>query len=55
MTWLCWMETRMRETFGLRTTFRGNRKHGKIILQYYNEDELERLYQCLEKLREGGF
>ena len=29
------METRMRETFGLRTTFRGNRKHGKIILQYY--------------------
>ena len=48
------MENRMRETFGLRTTFKGNRKHGKIILQYYNEDELERLYQCLEKLNEGG-
>ena len=47
------MENRMRETFGLRTTFKGNRKHGKIILQYYNEDELERLYQCLEKLNEG--
>ena len=48
------MENRMRETFGLRTTFKGNRKHGKIILQYYNEDELERLYVCLEKLNEGG-
>ena len=48
------MENRMRETFGLRTTFKGNRKHGKIILQYYSEDELERLYQCLEKLNEGG-
>ena len=48
------MENRMRDTLGLRTTFKGNRKHGKIILQYYNEDELERLYQCLEKLSEGG-
>ena len=48
------MENRIRETFGLRTEFKGNRKHGKIILQYYSEDELERLYQCLERLREGG-
>ncbi|MBR5109255.1 MAG: ParB/RepB/Spo0J family partition protein [Clostridia bacterium] len=46
------MENRMRETFGLRTQFKGNRKRGKIILQYYSEDELERLYQCLEKLEE---
>ena len=44
------MESRMRETFGLRTMFKGNRKHGKIILQYESEDELERLYQCLERL-----
>ena len=44
------MENRMRETFGLRTQLKGNRKHGKIILQYYSEDELERLYQCLERL-----
>ena len=48
------MENRMRETLGLRTTFRGNRKHGKIILQYYNEDELEQLYQCLETLERRG-
>ena len=44
------MENRMRETFGLRTIFKGNRKRGKIILQYETEDDLERLYQCLEQL-----
>ncbi len=44
------MESRMRETFGLRTVFKGNRKRGKIILQYETEDDLERLYQCLERL-----
>ena len=44
------MENRMRETFGLRTTFKGNCKRGKIILQYESEDDLERLYQCLERL-----
>lgn len=46
------MENRMRETLGMRTTLKGNRKHGKIILQYYTEDELERLYQCLEWLEQ---
>ena len=44
------MQNRMQETLGLRTVLKGNRKHGKIILQYYSEEELERLYQCLERL-----
>ena len=44
------MQNRIQETFGLRTQFKGSRKRGKIILQYYSEDELERLYQCLERL-----
>lgn len=44
------MENKMREALGVRATVKGNRKHGKIILQYYNEDELERLYQCMEWL-----
>lgn len=44
------MENKMRENLGVRATIKGNRKHGKIILQYYNEDELERLYQCMEWL-----
>lgn len=48
------MEGRLRDAFGVRTQIRGNRKHGKIILQYYNEDELERLYQCMEALEGKG-
>lgn len=47
------MESRMQQTFGLRTQFKGSRKKGRIILQYYSEDELDRLYQCLEKLEES--
>lgn len=46
------MENRLRETLGLRTVLKGSRKHGKIILQYYSEEELERLYQCLERLED---
>ena len=48
------MENRMREALGIRTELKGSRKKGKIILQYYSEDELERLYQLLEKLEELG-
>ncbi|MBR6187006.1 MAG: ParB/RepB/Spo0J family partition protein [Clostridia bacterium] len=44
------MENRMRETLGLRTEVKGTRKRGRIVLQYYSEEELDRLYQCLEKL-----
>ena len=47
------MENKLRENLGLRAVIRGNRKHGKIILQYYNEDELETLYQALEQLEQG--
>lgn len=46
------MENRMRETLGLRTELKGTRKRGRIILQYYSEEELDRLYQCLEKLED---
>ena len=46
------MEERMRETLGVRAAIQGSRKRGKITLQYYSEDELERLYQWLE-LAEG--
>ena len=44
------MQNRMREAFGLRTVFKGSRKRGKIILQYESEEELEQMYQCLERL-----
>lgn len=46
------MENRLRDVVGVRTQIRGNRKHGKIILQYTNEDELERIYLCMEQLEE---
>lgn len=44
------MENRMRNTFGVRTQIRGNAKKGKIILEYCNADELEKVYQCMEML-----
>ena len=44
------MEIRMQEALGVRTTLHGSRKKGKIILQYYSEEELDRLYQFLEQL-----
>lgn len=47
------LEGRMREVLGVRTTFTGNAKKGKIILQYYSAEELERLYQALERLAGG--
>ena len=44
------MESRLQSAFGLRTQLTGSRKKGKIVLQYYSEDELEQLYECLERL-----
>ena len=34
----------------MRATLSGNAKKGKIVLQYYSQEELERLYEVLEKL-----
>ena len=44
------LEGRVRETLGMRATLSGNAKKGKIVLQYYSQEELERLYEVLEKL-----
>ena len=44
------LEGRVRETRGMRATLAGNAKKGKIVLQYYSQEELERLYEVLEKL-----
>ena len=48
------LEGRVQETLGLRATLSGNAKKGRIVLQYYSQEELERLYELLEKLREQG-
>ena len=44
------MENRLREAIGVRALLKGSRKKGKVILQYNNEDELEFIYQAMEKL-----
>ncbi len=44
------LETLCRETFGLRATLTGSAKKGKIVLQYYSQDELERLNEVLQSL-----
>ncbi len=42
-------ETRIREVTGLRTVLSGTEKKGKITLQYYSRDELERLLELMER------
>lgn len=44
------MENRLREAIGVRAILKGSRKKGKIILQYTTEDELDAIYQAMEKL-----
>ena len=44
------LESLCRETFGLRATLTGTAKKGKIVLQYYSQDELERLNEVLQQL-----
>ena len=44
------LETLCRETFGLRATLTGNSRKGKIVLQYYSQDELEHLNDLLQQL-----
>ena len=43
-------ETRVRETLGVRATLTGTAKKGKIVLQYYSQDELEHLNELLMQL-----
>ncbi len=44
------LENLCRETFGMRATLTGTAKKGKIVLQYYSQDELERLNEVLQQL-----
>lgn len=44
------LEGRVRETLGMRATLTGNAKKGKIVLQYYSQEELERFYELMERL-----
>ena len=46
------LETRVRETFGIRATLTGSAKKGKIVLQYYSREELEHLSDLLARMQE---
>ncbi len=44
------LEGRFRETMGVRATLTGTAKKGRIVLQYYSQEELEHLSELLERL-----
>ena len=44
------LESRVRETLGIRATLTGSAKKGKIVLQYYSQEELEHLSDLLGRL-----
>lgn len=46
------LEGRIRETMGVRATLTGTVKKGKIVLQYYSQEELEHLNDLLLRLEE---
>lgn len=46
------LEGRIRETVGMRAAITGNVKKGKIVLQYYSREELERFYEILNRIAE---
>lgn len=44
------MRERLQQVLGVRTTLRGNLKKGKIVLQYNTAEELEAIYEAMERL-----
>ncbi len=46
------LETLCREALGIRATLTGTSRKGKIVLQYYSQEELERLNELLHQLHD---
>lgn len=46
------LENRIRETMGVRATLTGTVKKGRIVLNYYSQEELERFNELLARLEE---
>ena len=44
------MQERLQNVLGVRTALHGNLKKGKIILQYDSAEELEAIYEAMERL-----
>lgn len=41
----------MQQTFGTKVTILGNDKKGRIYFDYYNKDDLDRIYELVKKLK----
>ena len=41
----------MQTVFGTRVTVSGNDSQGRICIEYYSSEDLDRLYECVEKLK----
>jgi ParB family transcriptional regulator, chromosome partitioning protein len=44
------MQERLQNVLGVRTSLRGSLKKGRIILQYDSAEELEAIYEAMERL-----
>ncbi len=45
------MKDEMQQIFGTKITILGNNKKGRIYLDYYNSDDLDRIYSLINKLK----
>ena len=43
-----------REIFGTRAKIEGDEDKGRLILNYYSQDDLQRIWEILEFMRQGG-
>lgn len=48
------LERMAREVFGTRARLEGDGDKGKLVLNYYSQDDLQRIWEILEFMRQGG-
>jgi len=48
------LERMAREVFGTRAKIEGDAEKGKLVLNYYSQDDLQRIWEILEILRQNG-
>lgn len=48
------LERMAREVFGTKAQITGTEKQGKLVLQYYTPDDLQRIWELLEFIRQSG-
>ena len=48
------LERMAREVFGTRAKIDGDEQKGKLVLNYYSQDDLQRIWEVLEMLRQNG-